>query len=553
MMTTTRDSDEKEDDEEEEDEELLRWKTKAGLLEVELCALRAREREFYLQRELIECLETRVKELEDLEKTTTTTTTTLANESGERDDEDATSEHLNSPVYDAVASMFGRFTGLGTTTTTTTTEEEEEEEATKMAEKKDFGTKQRREDEDEENDGGESIVNIVVSENDNKRASFLPGVVSVKDKKRLMFAVVDAEIDASQFVGLRRMSKEEMEKTMTTTTTTTTSGSRQRNSHLKTLAQYLMHRSASQENLGTTTTTNSGSNSKNNNNANNSNDEGENLSSSSSMEMYEILWKEDGEMKRLAFEANAEGFIHVSKRVQKWSEEAKIAINAMPADTIPSSNDVVVVAAASSGVEKEEEGEKQTKRILEPMPKSQVSQQPELVGYAVKNAPIIDQMIQSCLISALPSRFRRSAWTLKYSSKRDGISLHSLYRAVRHSPATVLAVRDTNGYCFGAFSTEVWSTQNANRYFGTGESFVFAIEKDGDDTVTCFSWSGKNDYFQIAKSESLGVGGGSNYALWIDEDFTRGISGSYCETYNSECLASGEDFDVLNVEIYGID
>ena len=69
MMTTRRDSDDKEDDEEEEeeDEELLRWKTKAGLLEVELCALRAREREFYLQRELIECLETRVKELEDLE------------------------------------------------------------------------------------------------------------------------------------------------------------------------------------------------------------------------------------------------------------------------------------------------------------------------------------------------------------------------------------------------------------------------------------------------------------------------------------------------------
>ena len=408
----------------------------------------------------------------------------------------------------------------------------------------------------------EGIVNIVVSEDENNksggpsssRVSFVPGLVSVKDKRRLMFAVVDAEIDATQFVGLRRMSKEEKERMTTTTTTSGSSnGGKQRNRHLKTLAQYLMHRSASQENLGTTTTTNSGSNSKNNNNANNSNDEGENLSSSSSMEMYEILWKEDGEMKRLAFEANAEGFIHVSKRVQKWSEEAKIAINAMPADTIPSSNDVVVVAAASSAVEKEEEGEKQTKRILEPMPKSQVSQQPELVGYAVKNAPIIDQMIQSCLISALPSRFRRSAWTLKYSSKRDGISLHSLYRAVRHSPATVLAVRDTNGYCFGAFSTEVWSTQNANRYFGTGESFVFAIEKDGDDTVTCFSWSGKNDYFQIAKSESLGVGGGSNYALWIDEDFTRGISGSYCETYNSECLASGEDFDVLNVEIYGID
>ena len=565
---TTRDSDEKEDDEEEEDEELLRWKTKAGLLEVELCALRAREREFYLQRELIECLEKRVAELEEEKKTKSSEkTTTLLGAGRDEENEDAhhgedvaTSEHLNSPVYDAVASMFGRFTGLGTTTTTTTTEEEEEEEeATKMAEKKDFGTKQRREDEDEENDGGESIVNIVVSENDNKRASFLPGVVSVKDKKRLMFAVVDAEIDASQFVGLRRMSKEEMEKTMTTTTTTTTtSGSRQRNSHLKTLAQYLMHRSASQENLGTTNTSSSNSSGS----SNGTTDEGEQTtttttttredersSSSSSLEMYEILWKADGETKRLAFEANAEGFLHVSRMVQKWSEESKTAPEA--AGALRPSNDGAAVEAGKEEVDEMEE--KQTKRVLKPMQKSQVSQQPELSGYAVKNAPIIDHTIQSCLINALPSRFRRSPWTLKYSSKRDGISLHSLYRAVRHSPVTMLAVRDTNGYCFGAFSTEVWSTQNANRYFGTGESFVFAIEKDGDDTVTCFSWSEKNDYFQIAKSESLGVGGGSNYALWIDEDFTRGISGNYCETYNSECLASGEEFDVLNVEIYGIE
>ncbi len=552
--------------EEEERREQLRRRLETKemeLLEFERM-LHAREREFRLQQELIECLETRNRELEEERREILGgSSTTLATLKGGNDEdrtktatvvEEEEEENLSSPVYDAVASMFGRFTGLGGTTTPTDTA---------------GNAKVYDDDEDDFDDEvrgrgeQEGIVNIVVSEDENNksggpsssRVSFVPGLVSVKDKRRLMFAVVDAEIDATQFVGLRRMSKEEKERMTTTTTTTSGSsnGGKQRNRHLKTLAQYLMHRSASQENLGTTTTTNSGSNSKNNNNANNSNDEGENLSSSSSMEMYEILWKEDGEMKRLAFEANAEGFIHVSKRVQKWSEEAKIAINAMPADTIPSSNDVVVVAAASSGVEKEEEGEKQTKRILEPMPKSQVSQQPELVGYAVKNAPIIDQMIQSCLISALPSRFRRSAWTLKYSSKRDGISLHSLYRAVRHSPATVLAVRDTNGYCFGAFSTEVWSTQNANRYFGTGESFVFAIEKDGDDTVTCFSWSGKNDYFQIAKSESLGVGGGSNYALWIDEDFTRGISGSYCETYNSECLASGEDFDVLNVEIYGID
>jgi len=555
----TRDKKNEMEKEKKEDVDLFLKKKENELLEFERM-LNGREREFQLQQELIECLEKRNRELEEelarakqRRNSTTTTTTRTNNDDFDKDGkEEEEEQNLNSPVYDAVASMFGRFTGLGGTTTTTTTTTDDDAAATteKRKKKEEGGFRDDDYDGEEGREGErEGIVNIVVSEDENKsggtsRVSFVPGLVSVKDKRRLMFAVVDAEIDARQFVGLRRMSKEEKER-MTTSSTTSGSGNgkKQGNRHLKTLAQYLMHRSASQENLGAFA-----------NGDGINNDGGENSSSSSSspMEMYEILWKEDGEMKRLAFEANAEGFIHVSKRVQKWSEEAKSAVEAMPADAL-ASNTAPASASASSAVEKEVEEEKQTRRILEPMPKSQVTQQPELIGYAVKNAPIIDQTIQSCLISALPSRFRRSPWTLKYSSKRDGISLHSLYRAVRHSPATVLAVRDTNGYCFGAFSTEVWSTQNANRYFGTGESFVFAIEKDGDDTVTCFSWSGKNDYFQIAKSESLGVGGGSNYAMWIDEDFTRGISGSHCETYNSECLASGEDFDVLNVEIYAID
>ena len=53
--------------------------------------------------------------------------------------------------------------------------------------------------------------------------------------------------------------------------------------------------------------------------------------------------------------------------------------------------------------EVEEMEEKQTKRVLKPMQKSQVSQQPELSGYAVKNATHYDHTIQSCLINALPS------------------------------------------------------------------------------------------------------------------------------------------------------
>ena len=394
--------------EKKEDLEMFLEKKENELLEFER-VLNGREREFQLQQELIECLEKRNRELEEelarAKQRRNSTTTRTNNDDFDDGKEEEEEQNLNSPVYDAVASMFGRFTGLGgtttttTTTTTATTTTDDDAAATGENKKKKKGDFRDDDYDGEEGREGEreGIVNIVVSEDENKsggtsRVSFVPGLVSVKDKRRLMFAVVDAEIDARQFVGLRRMSKEEKERmTASSTTSGSGNGKKQGNRHLKTLAQYLMHRSASQENLGATT-----------NGDGINNDGGENSSSSSSpLEMYEILWKEDGEMKRLAFEANAEGFIHVSKRVQKWSEEAKSAVEAMPADAL-ASNTAPASASASSAIEKEEE--KQTRRILEPMPKSQVTQQPELIGYAVKNAPIIDQTIQSCY---MPKKVQR--------------------------------------------------------------------------------------------------------------------------------------------------
>lgn len=37
----------------------------------------------------------------------------------------------------------------------------------------------------------------------------------------------------------------------------------------------------------------------------------------------------------------------------------------------------------------------------------------------------------------------------------------------------MLLVRDTGGYVFGAFCTEVWRPNP--RFFGTGEAFVFQL------------------------------------------------------------------------------
>ncbi len=43
---------------------------------------------------------------------------------------------------------------------------------------------------------------------------------------------------------------------------------------------------------------------------------------------------------------------------------------------------------------------------------------------------------------------------------------------------TILVIKDSQGYVFGALTTEEW--QNRNGFYGDGYSFVFTF-KDGDD------------------------------------------------------------------------
>lgn len=45
------------------------------------------------------------------------------------------------------------------------------------------------------------------------------------------------------------------------------------------------------------------------------------------------------------------------------------------------------------------------------------------------------------------------------------------------------------------------------------------------------------------------MGGGGKFALFLDSMFERGSSGP-CATYNSPCLASSDQFDVIVLEAY---
>ena len=64
-------------------------------------------------------------------------------------------------------------------------------------------------------------------------------------------------------------------------------------------------------------------------------------------------------------------------------------------------------------------------------------------------------------------------------------------------------------------------------------------------------WSKANQYFQFASSDSLALGGGGHFALWLDSELAWGNSGR-CDTFCSACLASSEEFRVRDVELWGI-
>lgn len=95
------------------------------------------------------------------------------------------------------------------------------------------------------------------------------------------------------------------------------------------------------------------------------------------------------------------------------------------------------------------------------------------------------------LHKALPARLRLCTWTLLYGSRRDGISLQTLYRRAAGRAPTLLVVSDTCGGAFGAFTNEPWKV--GPRYRGTGECFVFRLAPE----PRIFRWSKLNSFFML--------------------------------------------------------
>lgn len=148
------------------------------------------------------------------------------------------------------------------------------------------------------------------------------------------------------------------------------------------------------------------------------------------------------------------------------------------------------------------------------------------------------------VMATVPLRFRFRDLQCVYSTADDGISLTTLYSRVKGTDPVVLLVRDSCGATFGAYSSIPY-TIGSNHYAGSGESFVFSLRPD----VHCYPWTRNNTFFHLCSHDSLAIGGGGHFALFLDSMLERGSSGP-SSTFGNTCLASQPNFDIVVVEVF---
>ena len=438
----------------------------------------------------------------------------------------------------------------------------------------------------------------------------VPGIVSAPPGV-LQFGVVQAEVASTGFVGLRPLGTDDAVNTAPTSTSSVST-------KLKSLMKGVL--------AGGTTVAFG---------ADGARDEPEatpDPADASTRSSYEIVWKEGGDrdkdtaggtLRRLAFECDANAFEYVREQIRSWSASAMAGstLNPNPKHRRAGSNLTIDLHDGNAGAEDSGdeggEGEVEKTAATERKGDDKVAEAPERAEEAPEGDgggrsgekgstttpphkrngeffPVVDgadadmsDESAACspaqaraLSGALPARLRNATWRLRYSTKRNGTSLRTMYRCAgaarvgdHRCEESVLLVRTSRGERFGAFTTEHWRV--APRYYGTGESFVFVLVPGGGEGAgganagtevagsnpaagggggggggaRVFPWTQRNDYFVFGRNECAAVGGGAGFALWLDEELARGNS-ARSDTFGNDPLSSEHEFDVACVELW---
>lgn len=123
----------------------------------------------------------------------------------------------------------------------------------------------------------------------------------------------------------------------------------------------------------------------------------------------------------------------------------------------------------------------------------------------------------------LPLTCQLCRWSLLYSTEAHGSSLDTLLLLAKGQSPSLLVVKDEKGNVFGGFASDEW--HRAAQYYGNGESFLFSFANakggsageaaSGVLSFAKYPWSRKNSYFMLCSEESLVMGGGGSFGLYL--------------------------------------
>jgi hypothetical protein len=173
-----------------------------------------------------------------------------------------------------------------------------------------------------------------------------------------------------------------------------------------------------------------------------------------------------------------------------------------------------------------------------------VAESPEAPPFLVS-----ERTMQLLLEQALPPAIAYSRWKRIYCLARDGDDFGEFLRKCHSQQHTLLVVQTTLGEVFGGYVESTW-TPHSDGFYGLGQACLFSCKDDG---LQVYKWTGANRYLQVCDAAGRMIcigGGGDSFGICLEQDFSVGSTGP-CHTFANAPLCSQENFQVLNMEVYG--
>uniref|UniRef100_A0AC35TPH3 Rab-GAP TBC domain-containing protein n=1 Tax=Rhabditophanes sp. KR3021 TaxID=114890 RepID=A0AC35TPH3_9BILA len=178
---------------------------------------------------------------------------------------------------------------------------------------------------------------------------------------------------------------------------------------------------------------------------------------------------------------------------------------------------------------------------------------------------IVNADTAQALMRALPERLQLETPILLFNLSSQGTSFVNLWNKIDEAEQSLFIIKTMKGDVFGGYASSSWverkdvKERSRSKFFGTGECFVFKIDKSCKIPVI-YNWIGSKNpdeadrasqMFMAAGDKFLILGSGSGDAIAIREDLCQGVSYE-CNTFASPALASERAFEIQELEVFSI-